>query len=682
MTSLGEPSLDDLLGGGFPDRSAILIVGDAGSRKEILGYRFIQSGLQLGDFCLYVTCRSVREVLEDVKGSGLEFQTGLPFWISADGGQLKYEPSDLIKLSFKIKEVLKKNSERKMRIVVDVCSPLLMLYSPSTIYKFLDQLFVEVKQYDAILLATIEEGMHPQSDLAAMQQLFDGVIVFSLTSNGQKQLQVRKMRGIKSVATSQAIPFAHENTQTKERRTPLDRHRIAILPFANISPDPNDVYFADGITEELISTISKIRELQVIARTSVIRYKDEKRSTDEIGNELKVGCLLEGSVRKAGEKLRITVQLIDSQTSEHLWSDSYDRELKDVFAIQTDVAQRVAGALQVQLLSDVLKRIEKKPTNSQEAHSLYLKGLQYEHEFSEGGFEKALQYLNLAILADPNYAQPFTAIVTIYFLSAIFGYVRFDEVKEKAQIAAFKGIELDRDSAEAHLALSIFKMTELDFAGAEAESRRSVQLDASYAEGIHIHSFQLLFLGRRQEALMEARKRAELDPLSLEAKLDVGWMLYENGQFDDSINHLKKLIEMDPFFHTSHMYLGSAYFAASRFDEAISEFQEAIKLTEGKELRFVGYLGEAYARKGDEIEARRIIQKLEESSEKHPIADGIAMIYLALAELDKAFLWVEKAIKEKNPFFLGGLNVEHEWDGIRSDPRFVSLLEKVNRKTN
>ncbi|HKW05261.1 MAG TPA: ATPase domain-containing protein, partial [Nitrososphaerales archaeon] len=392
MTSTGEPSLDNLLGGGYPVKSAVLISGGAGSGKEILGYRFIQSGLQLRDFCLYVTCRSVREVLEDVKGSGYEFQNGLPFWISPEGGQVKYEPSDLIKLSFRIKEILKKNSERKIRIVVDICSPLLILHSPNTIYKFLDQLFVEVKQYDAVLLATIEEGMHPQSDLAAMQQLFDGVIVFSLTGNGENQIHVKKMRGIKfqSVATTQAIPFEHENVELEERRTSLDRHRIAILPFTNISPDPNDEYFADGITEELISTISKIRELKVIARTSVIRYKDQKKSANEIGNELKVGCLLEGSVRKAGEKLRITVQLIDSQTSDHLWSESYDRELKDVFAIQTDVAQRVAGALQVQLLNDVLKRIEKKPTNNQEAHSLYLKGLQQEYEFSEGGFEKAL----------------------------------------------------------------------------------------------------------------------------------------------------------------------------------------------------------------------------------------------------------------------------------------------------
>ncbi len=680
LTSTGEPSLDNLLGGsGYPDKSAVLIAGGAGSGKEILGYRFIQSGLRLGDFCLYVTRSSVREVLEDAKGSGFEFQNGLLFWISSEGGQVKYEPSDLIKLSFRIKEVLKKNSERKTRIVLDVCSPLLMLYPPDTIYKFLDQLFADVKQYDAILLATFEEGMHPQNVLAAMQQLFDGVIEFRLTGKGENQFYVKKMRGIKlqSVATKQVPAYAQGNVQLEEIQTRLDRHRIAILPFANISPDPNDVYFADGITEELIATISKIRELQVIARTSVIRYKDEKKSANEIGNELKVGCLLEGSVRKAGEKLRITVQLIDSQTSDHLWSESYDRELKDVFAIQSEVAERVAGVLQVQLLNDVIKRIEKKPTNSQEAHSLYLKGLQCENEFTEGGFAKALQYFNLAVSADPNYAQPCTAIVSIYFLSAIFGYVRFDEVREKAQVAAFKGIELDSDSAEARLALSMFKMTELDFAGAEAESRRSVDLDASYSEGIHFHSFQLLILGRRKEALMEARKRAELDPLSLEAKLDVGWMLYENGQFDDSINHLKKIIEMDPYFHSSHMYLGSAYFAASRFDEAIAEFQEAIRLTEGREFRFVGYLGEAYARKGNEAEARKIIRMLEESSAKRPIADEIAMIYLALGDLDKAFLWTSKAIEEKNPFFLGGLNVESEWDSARSDPRFVALLAKV-----
>ena len=336
-----------------------------------------------------------------------------------------------------------------------------------------------------------------------------------------------------------------------------------------------------------------------------------------------------------------------------------------MFAIQSEVAKQVAGALEVQLLDNVKKRIEKKPTNSQEAYSLYLKGLQCEYEFSEGGFAKALQYFNLAVLADPNYTRPYTSIVEIYYLSAIFGYVRFDQVREKAQVAALKGIELDKDSAEAHTALSMLKMTELDFVGAEAESRRSVELDASYADGIHIHSTLLLMLGRCKEALIEAEKRSELDPLSLEAKLDIGWMLYEDGRFDDSINHLKKTIEMDPYFHSSHMYLGSAYFAASRFDDAISEFQEAVRLTGGKELRYVGYLGEAYARRGNEAEAREILRTLEKSSEERPISDGIAMIYLALGDLDKTFLWLEKAIEEKNPFFLGGLNVESDWDGVR-----------------
>ncbi len=378
----------------------------------------------------------------------------------------------------------------------------------------------------------------------------------------------------------------------------------------------------------------------------------------------------------------ILIKLTDSQTSEHLWSDTYDRDLKDVFAIQSDVAQRVAGALQVQLMASVKKRIEKEPTKSQEAHSLYLKGLQHFNEYTEEGFGKALQYFSLAVLADPNYAQPYVLTYASYFLQAIFGYVRFDEVMDKAYAAAFKAIELDKDSADAHILIAGIKFNDLDYAGAEAESRRSVELDPSYAGGHFQHAIHLRVLGRREEALMETRKFAGLDPLSPRTNTELGWMLCQNGLFDEAINQLKKTIEMDPYFHASHMTLGCTYLAASRFDEAISELQLAIKLTGGKDLRYVGYLGEAYARSGKEEEARKIIETFENISGERPVADAIAMVYLALGELDKTFLWAEKAIEEHNPAFLGGLNTEWEWNSVRSDPRFVALLRKAGHKVD
>ena len=652
-------------------------------------YSFIRSGLLNKDSCLYVTRLSVSEVLRDCRAYGVDERMleGSIFWIASEEGQEKYTPGDLSTLSFRIKEFLKRNRNRKTRIVMDVLSSLLMLNSAEVVYRFMDQLFSEIKLFDAVLLATVEEGMHPSQSLVAMEQLFDGTIKARPSGDSGVSLQISKMRSIPGVvdSTITILPTEKSNLGKSHDVIQADgwsRRKIAVLPFTNISPDPADAYFADGVTEELISTISKIAQFQVIARTSVMRYKDEKKSANEIGRELKVGCLLEGGVRIAGQKLRITVQLIDSQTSGHIWSDAYDRELKDVFAIQSDVAQRVAEALQVQLIDSERERIEKEPTNSQVAHSLYLKGLQHEHEFSEEGFAKALQYFNLAVSDDSNYARPYTAIVEAYYFSAIFGYVRFSEVREKVQNAAHKAIELDKDSAETHVALSMLKMTELDFVGAEAESRRSVELDASCSEGIHHHAIHLLFLGRREEALAEARKRVELDPLSLEAKLDLGWMLYEAGRFDEGIGYIKKTIEADPYFHSSHMYLGCAYFAASRFDEAVSEFLEAVKLTGRKELRIIGYLGEAYARMGNEEEARKIIQVLERSSEARPVSDSIASVYLALGELDETFLWTERAVEENNPFFLGGLNVEREWDSVRSDPRFVALMKKIGAKVN
>ncbi len=454
-------------------------------------------------------------------------------------------------------------------------------------------------------------------------------------------------------------------------------HRIAVLPFRNMSPDPNDEYIADGLTEELISTISKIGALQVIARTSVIRYKDEKKNAPEIGRELKVGCLLEGSVRKSGDKLRITAQLIDSQTSKHLWSDIYDREMKDVFAIQIDVAERVAGALQVQLVDSVKKRIEKVPTKNQEAHALYLKGMQHFYEYTEDGLGKAIDYFKLAVAADPNYARPYVATFSAYFTQVTFGYVSVDQVLEKALSAAFKAVELDKDSAEAHLALAAIKFTQLDWTGTEEESRIAVELDPSYAEARSRHGQCFYGLGRREEALVEMRKLVELDPLSPDSNAMLGWMLFENKLFDESINLLKKTIEMDPYLHSSHSFLGTAYLEASRFEEAIPELLEAIKLSGGKELRYFGLLGEAHARNGNIEEARKIIEGLQESSKEHPIASTIASVYLALGDLENTFLWTEKAVEERNPGFLTNLNVAYEWDTVRSNPRFIALVKKA-----
>jgi adenylate cyclase len=350
--------------------------------------------------------------------------------------------------------------------------------------------------------------------------------------------------------------------------------------------------------------------------------------------------------------------------------------MKDVFAIQSDVAKRVAEALEVQLIASVKMRIEVEPTKSQEAHSLYLKGMQHFYEYSEEGFGKAIQYFKLAADADPSYARPYVWTFVAYYSQVTAGYVRVNEVMEKALAAAFRAIELDKDSAEAHLALAGIKYAQFDLSGAEEESGIAVELNPSYTDARLLHGQCLFGLRRREEALVEMKKLVDLDPLSPDSNAMLGWILFENKQFDESIAQLKKTIEMDPFLHNSHMSLGVAYLEASRFDESISEFQKAIELSGGKELRYVGLLGEAYARGGNKQEAEKIIESLEKSSKERPIAGTITAVYLALGDLDNTFLWADKAIDEHNPGFLFNLTTAYEWDSIRSDPRFIALLKK------
>ena len=485
---------DQLLAEGYPNKSVILVTGSPGIGKEVLGYKFIQAGLRQSDFCLYVTRLSVREVLQDAKALGIEIRGSLVTWESAEEGQIVYDGNDLTKLSFTIKELLKKNSTHKIRIVLDVCSALLMLNPPDAIYKFLDQLFREVKQYDAVLLATLEEGMHEPRVLASLEQLFSGVIEFRLTEEGQRRLHVIKMMGIK--IQSDVIAFtvdesenelvtipsagnpglaAHQSGLQRNPQTAviLDKHRIAVLPFSNISPDPKDEYFADGMTEELISTLSRIRELKVISRTSIMRYRQTEKSLPEIAAELNVNTVLEGSVRKIGDELRITAQLIDIQNDEHIWSEDFDRKFENIFSLQREIALKVADSMKISILSSERKEMGKRITQNMEAYVLYLKARSYRSRSTIDSFNHLKGYCLQAIEKDPNFAQAYADLAYGYCTAA---YQEILPTKEALPIAlkyAQKAIQLDSSIAESHIALGwVLMLQKWDFHSAESEFRR------------------------------------------------------------------------------------------------------------------------------------------------------------------------------------------------------------------
>ncbi len=454
-----------------------------------------------------------------------------------------------------------------------------------------------------------------------------------------------------------------------------------MLPLQNISPDPKDEYFADGMTEELISTMSKIGGLKVIARTSVMGYKGGEKKIDEIARELKVGSILEGSVRKAGDKLRITVQLIDSVTSDHVWSESYDREMKDVFAIQSDISQVVAETLRVQLLPSEKEVIRQEPTKNTEAHEMCLKGIYYNMNavFSEADFRKAIKYFERAIELDPSYALAYAWLSDSYSSLPAMGYGPVDETLPKAEEAATKALGIDPNLAEAYTSLAFIKVYKLDWSGALAADRKAIELNPSFLVGHGYYSIILRMMGRLDEALIEARKALELDPLGRFANLIVmANVLYCRREYDKAIEHLQKMREFDPDYTAIAGLLGDCYLQESQFDKAIAEYQKTLDPSKGKADLSLSDLACAYAKSGRREEAVRILNDYKELSKNQYIpAYSMVQIYLALGENDEALRLLEKTYDERDYPRLLGLKVNPVYDTVRSDPRFIALLKKV-----
>jgi TolB-like protein len=457
----------------------------------------------------------------------------------------------------------------------------------------------------------------------------------------------------------------------------LDKTRIAVLPFLNMSRDEENEYFSDGMTEELISKLSKIASLKVIARTSVMTYKGKGKKIDEIGWELRVGTILEGSVRKAGDKLRIAIQLIDVQSQEHLWSQDYARELKDVFAIQSDVAQNVAEALKVQLLAGEKQRIEKKGTESLEAYNLYLKSRYYWDKRNKETLKKGIEYFEQAIEKDPNYAQAYVGLADSYSISGAYGFLPSKEVFPKAKVAAMKALERDDTLAEAHASLGYARYyDDWDWSEAEKEFKRALELNPNSAISHYWYSTYLSAMVRLDEGIAEAKRAQELDPLSLVVNASVGWSFWAARQYDQAIEQFQKALEIDQNYFDAYNGLGLSYIEKGMYEEAITAAQKAINSSRGHPGT-VGFLGYIYGMSGKKVEAQKLIDGLKERSKEEYVSPlAFAWIYIGLGEKDQAFEWLQKAYEARSPFLIR-IKVVPFYDSLRSDPRFTELLKKV-----
>jgi TolB-like protein/Tfp pilus assembly protein PilF len=455
--------------------------------------------------------------------------------------------------------------------------------------------------------------------------------------------------------------------------TTLERNRIAVLPFANISPDKSDEFFSDGMTEEMISAISRSPGLRVIAMTSVMKYKDAGKPISEVARELGVGSVVEGSVRKAEDKVRISVQLVDSSSEEPRWSQEYDRELEDIFAIQGDVARNVAEALKVQVLGSGAP----KPTSNTEAYVDYLRGRQAWSKRTEQGLRQAVDFFQRAIQADPGYAKAYSGLADSYATFALLEMVAPNDVYPKAKEAVGKALKLDSQLAEAHTSLGLIRFQyDWDWKGAEEELREAIRMNPSYAPAHHYYADLLKAMGRFEEALSEIAKAQDLDPLNLAITTGVGHDLYKSRQYDKAIEQYLRAVQLDPSLMITHVWFGRPYLEKGMYAEAISELETAVELS-GEGTLALAMLGHGLASAGRKDEALKIVEKLMERSKRSYVPSyWIAVVYNGIKDRDKVVAWLRKAFEERSSWLVW-CNVEPRFDWLRGDPDFVSLMRAM-----
>jgi adenylate cyclase len=451
--------------------------------------------------------------------------------------------------------------------------------------------------------------------------------------------------------------------------------RLAVLPFANISPDPRDEYFADGLTEELISTASKVPDLSVISRTSVMQYKDQTKHAVDIGRELGVSYLLEGSVRKAGNRVRVAVQLIDARGDKHLWAENYDRSLEDVFQIQSEIAQKIASALEIRLREGDKERMEKPPTEVTEAHLLYMKGRFHLQHFSKEELLTAQWYFEQAIQKDPRYALAHAAVAETYSWLAWFEMMPSNEAFAKAEEAAKKSLELDPTLPEAHYALGGVVRNSWDLESTLKEDQRALELNPSLTPARVRVANTLNFLGRFEEARTEAQKALELDPLASRTNLGAADAYLYGGLPEKAVELYEKAIEIDPTNSFAMNNLGVSYVVLGRYDEGIARIRKAIEMQRSPSPGTEADLAYALSKAGRTEEARKVVAELVAYHREHGIgAVAVASAFASVGDGEAAFDWLERARRERAPGLVG-ISVDFGFETLRQDPRFEKWLK-------
>ncbi|MFQ5664685.1 MAG: tetratricopeptide repeat protein, partial [Terriglobia bacterium] len=485
------------------------------------------------------------------------------------------------------------------------------------------------------------------------------------------------LRRILQVAAALALAVAVVLVWLLWPPPPTQIQSLAVLPLKNLSGDPEQEYFADGMTDALIANLQKIQALRVISRTSVMSYKGVDKPLPQIARDLDVDGIIEGSVLRVGNRVRITIQLFHGPTEQNLWGERYERDLVDVLVLQSEVAQAIVREVEIQLTAQEEAQLASTRPVDPEAYEAYLKGRYEWNSRSAEGLNRAIGYFQQAIQQDSTYAQAYAGLADCYLVLAGQAELPPEEAYTQAKAAAARALEIDDTLAEAHTSLALIHMLHFDWVKAEEAFLRALERNPNYATAHHWYALYLSAMGRSAEALAHVRRARALDPVSPIISSNVAWCLYLARQYDQAIEAARRTIQDHPNFDAAHGYLGQAYLEKGMYEEAIVELKHALDLSGGGNI-FLGEIGNAYAVAGRRTQARQMLAELtQRARERYVSPYDIALVHIGLGENERAFELLNQAVQERSSRFVN-LKVHPRLDTLKSDPRFEQLLRRMD----
>jgi TolB-like protein/DNA-binding winged helix-turn-helix (wHTH) protein len=532
------------------------------------------------------------------------------------------------------------------------------------------------KAFDT-LLALIENAGRAISKNELLERVWPGTSVAEATL-AQNIFALRKALG--DVEYIETVPkFGYRfATGVRELHRGAGKLVLVVLPFENLSGDPDQEYFSDGLTDEMIAQLSRVnpKQLGVIARTSAMKYKSTRKTVAEIGRELGASYVVEGSVRRSGQRVRVTAQLIETAGQTHVWSQTYERNFEDLLVLQNDVAQSIAGEINVTLSPGAVKRMASAHVFSTQAHEAYLRGRYFWNKRTEDGLQKGLEYFRQAIDYEPRYAAAYDGVSDSYVMLACRGVLPAKETFQRAREAAMKALEIDGGLGEAYATLAHVRLHDWDWTNLDDEFQRALELNPGHAFAYYWYGEYLMAMGRAEESIAIVTRAHEVDPLSSVLSASLGMILYLGRRYDEAIGYLGTALDLDADHFLLHFRLGLVYLQKQMWPAAIGEMQRAVALS-GRSTETLTGLAQAYAAAGLLAEMRATVDEIErESARRYVSPYNMSRVYAAAGDADQSFAWLERAYQERNPDLIE-LRSEPAFDPMRPDPRFSALLRRV-----